>query len=482
MANSDTTTPTRTKTPGGTIWQAPPPIWTLQIAYHPRSIFAGRRIQLPVGTEVSLGRTSQIFADKLEDGVFQDPKVSRDHVLLRAHEQFLEARFVGKNGGKVGLRQISSSSPIHIEDGTVISIPTSNAAILIIVRRSSGQEPTSTHCDIVGTSREIGEVIRKIRMYARSPVPILLRGESGSGKDLVARALHREAGGDPSNYRPINCAELREETLQSELFGHAKGAFTGATSERKGLAEAARGGTLFLDEIAEANPTVQAMLLRFLQDKEARRMGSDEVREIEVRIVCASNANFEELIQSKQFRKDLYYRIRGAAIDIPALRERLDDLPKLAEYFLRKCAGHDHRPMDHQLLRRLLCHSWPGNIRELRSVIETAVAESQDKPVIGLSAEVEKRFEESRRIERSMSDLAGHYRAGKDLGGVHQGAPTRSLRRLVAIPSIEQVKEVLAKHNGNVVATAAELNIHRQRVYEILSNHGVDPNTFRKIS
>lgn len=489
MVDADTTAPTQTTTKVESGGESPPRVWMLHVAHHPRACFIGRHLHLPIGAEISLGRGSRIFAnDSLanendkEESAFHDQEVSRDHLVLVAREQWLEVHVAGKNGIKVGLQNVSSPTTIHVGDQSVISIPMTGSPMLIIVRRTVMRKEAITHPEIIGTSCEIGEVIRKIRFYARSSIPILLRGESGSGKDLVARALHREAGGDPSNYRPVNCAELREETLQSELFGHTKGAFTGATSERKGLAESARGGTLFLDEIAEATPMVQAMLLRFLQDKEARRMGSDDVREIDVRIVCASNADFEELIHTRQFRKDLYYRIRGATIEIPPLRDRLDDLPLLAEFFLRRCAGHKKRAMTHQLLRRLLCHSWPGNIRELRSVIETAVAESLDKPTIGLSSEVERRFEESRRIEEPLGEFVGHCRNGNDSHAGRHDAATRMGRRINPTPSIEQVKQAMIEFHGNVVAAATHLKIHRQRVYEVLDNHGLDPKLFRKKS
>lgn len=229
---------------------------------------------------------------------------------------------------------------------------------------------------IIGKSSRMKEAIDLVRKVAPSPSTVLIRGESGTGKELIARAIHYNS---PRRTRPfvaVNCAAIPENLFESELFGYEPGAFTGASSRREGLFEAAGGGTLFLDEIGDLPPVIQSKLLRALQDKEIRRLGGREGVKIDVRIISATNKDLEKELARGAFREDLYYRLKVVSIELPPLRERKEDIPELAEFFIKKHnkeLGRRVKWVEPQALKELTEYSWPGNIRQLESAIERAV-------------------------------------------------------------------------------------------------------------
>jgi Nif-specific regulatory protein len=237
-------------------------------------------------------------------------------------------------------------------------------------------DPRFEYANLIGTSPVMRQLYEQIGQVARTNATTLLRGESGTGKELVAHAIHHNSPRSAMPFVKVNCAALPEPLFESELFGHERGAFTGAHSRRKGRFELARGGTLFLDEIGELSLTTQAKLLRVLQFREFERLGGSETLDTDVRIIAATNKDLERAIEDRSFREDLYYRIDIFSIRLPALRERRTDIPALADYFLSKFAA-EHRQRITRLssgaLELLSCHGWPGNVRELENVIERAV-------------------------------------------------------------------------------------------------------------
>jgi len=214
-----------------------------------------------------------------------------------------------------------------------------------------------------------------VEKVAPAEIPVLLLGENGTGKGVIARWLHAQSHRAGGPFVVISCPTLSEELLASELFGHAKGAFTGATRDREGRLEAAQGGTVFLDEVSEISPALQAKLLRFLQEKQFERVGENLTRRADVRVVAATNRNLEEEVKTGRFREDLFFRLNAMQISLPPLRERREDIPMLARRFLDFFARQARRPtpeLSASALDALLGYAWPGNIRELRNVLERA--------------------------------------------------------------------------------------------------------------
>ncbi|MHB1844218.1 MAG: sigma-54 interaction domain-containing protein [Deltaproteobacteria bacterium] len=239
--------------------------------------------------------------------------------------------------------------------------------------------------ELIAKSEAMRRLVSLVERVAETDVPLLLTGESGSGKERVARYIHARSRRAGACFLPVNCGALPENLLESELFGHAKGAFTGADREHEGLFEAAAGGTLLLDEVGEIPPSVQVKLLRVLQDREVRRVGATRSRPVDVRIIAATNRDLEQLVREKSFRKDLYYRLKVVSLEVPPLRARKEDILPLAHGFVRRgCALYHCGPcsLSARALDRLLAHPWPGNVRELEHAVERAVVLAEGKPRI----------------------------------------------------------------------------------------------------
>jgi DNA-binding NtrC family response regulator len=229
---------------------------------------------------------------------------------------------------------------------------------------------------LLGVSPAMQEVYRLIEMAAPSPAPVLIVGETGTGKEMVARTIHQLSSRARGPFVAVNCSAIPETLLESELFGHEKGAFTGAAVRRPGYFELADGGTIFLDEIAEMSPGLQAKYLRVLQDSQVRRVGGHDEIAVDVRVVCATNRDVIKAVQDGAFREDLYYRVNVLTIPLPPLRRRAEDIPLLAEAFMAEFGDKYARPVcgiDERAMKLLQDHQWPGNVRELRNVIERAV-------------------------------------------------------------------------------------------------------------
>jgi len=241
-----------------------------------------------------------------------------------------------------------------------------------------------TFANIIGTSRKMQEVFGLVERVARTASTVLVQGESGTGKELIARAIHFASPRAANKFLSINCGALPENLLESELFGHVRGAFTGAVREKKGLFQEADQGTLFLDEIGEMTPSMQVKLLRALQDKTVRRVGGNVEEAIDVRIIAATNQNLEDRIATGDLREDLYYRINVIPIQLPPLRQRREDIPALVEHFLKQYSQQlaiERKHISVDAMRLLESYHWPGNVRELENIVERAVALSADDTI-----------------------------------------------------------------------------------------------------
>jgi len=315
-------------------------------------------------------------------------------------------------------------------------------------RLRTAVDKTAALGDLIGESPAMREIFSLIRRIAHSRSSVLITGESGTGKDVVARTLHFHGERAEKPFVPINCTALPEGLLESELFGHVKGSFTGAHANKQGLFERAHGGTLFLDEIGDMGPALQGKLLRALQDREIRPVGGTQSVRVDVRIIAATNQDLDAAIAEGRFREDLFYRLNVIPIHIPPLRERPEDVPALAELFLRKHSDGRSRFLSNDAVRRLMAHTWRGNARELENVIERSLALS-DADTLGPA-------------DIPLPD---------DLSAKDDSSPQAFLRRAaqqhMSLQELSDLytQEVLALTEGNKVRAAGILGIDRKTLY-----------------
>ncbi len=303
--------------------------------------------------------------------------------------------------------------------------------------------------DMLGASPQMQGVFAYIRKVANTTAPVLLLGESGTGKEMVAMAIHRRSSHKGGPFIAINCNAIPENLLESELFGHEKGAFTGAHTQRKGMIESAGEGTLFLDEIGELPAAVQVKLLRFLQEQRFQRVGGRQEIQIDTRIIAATNVDLKRAVAESKFREDLYFRLAVVVIKLPPLRERADDVVLLGREFLHKYAaqnGKANLTFTPEALRAINCHSWPGNVRELQNRVKRAVIMADGKRITEVDLELS-----------SSPNPAG-------------AATLKEARESV---ERELIQRTLKRHLGKVTSAAAELGISRPTLYELMDKLGI---------
>jgi len=299
---------------------------------------------------------------------------------------------------------------------------------------------------LLGRSPRMQELMEQIRKAAASKATILLRGESGVGKELIARTIHDLSSRRAEPFLPVDCGALAETLLESEIFGHVKGAFTGALSDRAGLAETAGHGSLFFDEVSETTNAFQLKLLRLAQSREFKPVGSSVFRKSHACLMAASNADLESLVRERQFRKDLYYRLNVVTIHVPPLRDRAADIPLLADHFLSVFARRDvkARPaLSRRAIDALLRHSWPGNVRELENLCERLVV-----------------MNEKRCLEAA--DLEEHLNASMTLSPLVTPPARRRRGR-----TREEVELAIEQSGGRMAAAGELLGVSRQHVYRL---------------
>jgi DNA-binding NtrC family response regulator len=310
---------------------------------------------------------------------------------------------------------------------------------------------------LVGETLAMQAVRRLIDTVAPTDASVMILGETGTGKELIARNLHDKSKRAGAAFIPVNCGALPENLVESELFGHRKGSFTGADTNRKGLFEVANGGTLFLDEIGELNKNIQVKLLRFLESGEIRRVGENDPFRVDVRILCATNRDLREMISTDGFREDLFFRMNTFEIHLPALRERKGDIPALAAHLLRRFApkrGGSECVLTAEAIEALQTHDWPGNIRELANAIERATILAGGGPILA------EHLPTQPAIRRNPAHSLTHPSA---VAGPHfsilEGNPT--LRDI----EMKYIMVVLERHNGNKPAASKELGISLKTLY-----------------
>lgn len=323
---------------------------------------------------------------------------------------------------------------------------------------------------LIGTSRSFLQVKSKIPLLSRSRSTVLISGETGTGKELFARAIHYSGERRGKPFVPVNCAALPDHLVENELFGHSKGAFTGALVEKHGLFHEADGGTLFLDEINSLNLPAQSKLLRVLQDQEFRPLGSTKSRAVDVKIVAATNTDLRYLVETRQFREDLFYRLNILSVELPPLRNRQEDIPQLARYFVKHAAeefGKNVVQLSPDAIKKLVEYAWPGNVRELQGVLHRAIAMAMGH-VIGF-AEIDLPDHEVPRLvgtavpEMTVSELGGF----------------QALKAKV-IDEFERayLSKLLSSHQGNVSQAARAAHKERRAFQRLLHKHGLDRREF----
>ncbi len=312
---------------------------------------------------------------------------------------------------------------------------------------------------LIGQSEKIARIHEMIGQVAPSDSTVLIQGESGTGKELVARHIHRASPRKDQLFIPVNVAAIPEPLLESELFGHAKGAFTSADRAHKGLFEVADGGTLFLDEISETSPPLQAKLLRAIEEKEIRSVGSSHPAHVDVRLIASTNVDLLEAVGSGRFREDLFYRLNVFPITLPSLRERKEDVPLLAQHFLRRCCVRlrkDIRAVSPEALKILQRYDWPGNVRELENVIERAVI-VEEGAELGPSSLflTEVTVSRKRGMLDGLLDMQFHE--------------AKALFEKLYIEG-----RLRAGRSDSMTALANQLGIHRTTLYELIQRHGIN--------
>lgn len=303
----------------------------------------------------------------------------------------------------------------------------------------------------IGTSRAAKQMLDMIAKVAPTETSVLLEGRSGTGKELAAHMVHENSPRRSKPFIAVNCAALTETLLESELFGHEKGAFTGAVSRKRGRFELADGGTIFLDEIGETSPALQAKLLRVLEEKQFIRVGGVDNVMADVRVVAATNRNLKQEIEKGKFREDLFYRLNVFPIQIPTLAERSDDIPELAKYFLQK-NKYTRPELSKEVLGLLKSYAWPGNIRELKNILERAMILAAGKPIelqhIGIEDEIK------------TTPLGTSFPKGSSVG--------------LEDTEKQMIMTALKKANGNKTEAAKLLKITRRRLYSRMNYHGLE--------
>ena len=430
----------------------------LTIVHHPVPKFVGSTCPIDAGESLLLGRGSSAFPPH----AFDDDRVSRRHATMTLAGAQLQVRDLGsRNGTYVNGRR---SEAAELAVGDVVGI----GKVLLLLTHIDSSGSVVAHPRLLGRSQALNRVLEVVGRVAGLDVTVLVLGESGVGKELIARELHSSSG-RRGKLVVVNCAALSDGVVPSELFGHVRGAFSSAATPRAGLVEEARAGTLFLDEIGDASASLQASLLRLLQEKEARPVGADQTVKVDIRFVAATNRPLVSDVRAGRFREDLYARLSRCVVRIPPLRERREDILPLAQHFAQSVAG-ERLSFSHSLATALVCHDWPGNVRSLQSTIERLVHESGAHAQLAVPSWLD-------------DELAQHARHDGNVGQGLDGDPADSsgaAMRPRVCDSAEQLRQLLRQHDGNITAVARDLDVARNTVYRWIKKLDINLDLLRR--
>ncbi len=382
-----------------------------------------------------------------------DPTVSRYHLELQARPEGVRVKDLGSRNGTFSLgtriQEVTVAGTAEFALGrTVLRIEPE-----LQTPTTSGLSSRTSFGDAVGQHPSMRRVFEVLERAARTDFTLLLLGETGTGKELLARAIHTHSARSDRPFVTVDCGAMAPTVVESELFGHVRGAFTGASTERKGMLLAAHGGTLFLDEIGELPLDLQPKLLRVLESGTVRRVGDDTTHQVDLRVIAATHRDLESEVAAGRFRADLYYRLAVVPVQVPALRERADDIPLLARRILQE-AGRPDFALSSELEQKLIEHSWPGNVRELRNVIQAVLA-GGDLALL-----------EARRPASPTN--------GNDETDALKELPFKEAKeRIVDAFTREYLVALLHRSGGNVSEVARSAGLARSHVHALLSKYGI---------
>jgi DNA-binding NtrC family response regulator len=405
-------------------------------------------------TDLSLGRGPSGM-DVLLDAKQLRPETVV--VMITAHGSEKIAVEAMKNGAEDYVPKPFDNDEIRLVVSRALDrtrLERENRLLLDQIQRQYGFE------NLIGTGPEMHRVFETIQKVAETDLTVLVRGESGTGKELVAQALHNRSSRKNRPFVAVNCAAISVELVESELFGHEKGAFTGADARREGRFEAADGGTIFLDEIGDMAPETQAKVLRVLQERSFERVGGNRPIQVDVRVVAATHRNLEEEVKSGGFREDLYYRLKVVAVELPPLRDRAQDIPALAQRFLEQVTerlGREKKQISEAALAHLARHTWPGNVRELQNVIEQAT-------VLGSAPEIE--VED---LNLGPASVASESGRGEFSDLAFSDAKKRAVERFER----EFLLRALRENDGNISRAAESIGMVRQSLQQKIRELGL---------
>ncbi|WP_455379401.1 sigma-54-dependent transcriptional regulator [Petrachloros mirabilis] len=422
---------------------------------------AGFRVDLASGGEEAIERGGQ----RHYDAVFSDikmPGVSGLDVLTSFHATapdtpvVLLTAFGTVNTAIQAMKEGAFeylTKPINLDEVALVAERAVDHSRLVREHRDLKKAFTARPCSasIIGRSGKMVEIFKLVGKVARSRTSVLIHGESGTGKELIARAIHDNSTRATKPFVAVNCSAIPDTLLESELFGHVKGSFTGAHAFRRGLLEESSGGTCFLDEVGDLTPAGQAKLLRVLQENEIRRVGSNESIRVDLRVIAASRHQLQKLVTDGRFREDLLYRLNTVTISLPPLRERSEDIPPLVDFFLTRsrCEQQDTAvSLSPESVQTLVRYAWPGNVRELQHVIERAVALATHSVI-------------------SVEDLPFELLGDKD----YQKHLNKNLPGTLEALQREQVLKILASTGGNKERAARLLGISRRTLYRFIDRY-----------
>ncbi len=407
--------------------------------------------------ELILGRSREDLAGSPVCDLFGDPSCPRDVLAetLRSGESIIDfqttIKLAGGQSGDVLLRSV----PLLRRDGSDLGVVLILGDVTEVTDLRKRMNQQFRLGNLVGRDRKMRELFQLITNVGDSEATVLIQGESGTGKELVARAVHTASGRAQGPFVQVNCSALSENLLESELFGHVRGAYTGATGDRQGRFEEAHGGTIFLDEIGDVSPVVQVKLLRVLQERTIERVGDNRSIPVDVRIVSATNRDLDTLLATGRMRQDFYYRIKVVSLNIPPLRDRTDDIPLLVSHFVNAIArreGHAEIPaVSGEAMTALMNHRWPGNVRELENALEHALVLSRGRTI--LAAHLPPELAAGRRATSPASqDVPLHSKTEKDL-----------------------LAAALRRAGWNRSRAARQLGIDRTTLWRKIREYGLEP-------